>query len=58
MSLQDLYLSGNKFSDAMLLSLMDLKGLEYLDLSHNYLSMEIPIDIGNLLPKSNSNASC
>ena len=49
-SLQDLYLSGNKFSDPMLLSLMDLKGLEYLDLSHNYLSMEIPTDIGNLLP--------
>ena len=49
-SLQYLSLSGNKFSDTILLSVLCLKRLEYLDLSHNCLSMEIPTEIGNLLP--------
>ena len=51
-SLQNLFLSGNKFSDATLVSVLCLKGLEYLDLSHNDLSMEIPTEIGNLLPNT------
>ena len=53
-SLQKLFLYGNKFSDAMLLSVLCLKGLEYLDLSYNDLSMQIPTDIGNLLPNISS----
>ena len=48
--LQVLSLFGNKFSDGMLLSILCLKGLELLDLSHNDLSMEIPTEIGNYLP--------
>ena len=48
--LQELSLSGNKFSDGMLLSILCLKGLEFLDLSYNDLSMEIPTEIGNYLP--------
>ena len=48
-SLHDLFLSGNNFSDTAC-SVLCLKGLEYLDLSYNDLSMKIPIEIGNLLP--------
>ena len=40
----------NKFSNDMLLLVLCLKELEYLDLSHNDLSMEIPIENENLLP--------
>ena len=49
-NLKVLSLFGNKFSDGMLLSIFCLKGLEFLDLSHNDLSMEIPTEIGNYLP--------
>ena len=49
-NLKVLSLFGNKFSDGMLLSILCLKGLEFLDLSHNDLSMEIPTEIGNYLP--------
>ena len=49
-NLKVLSLFGNKFSDGMLLSILCLKGLEFLDLSYNDLSMEIPTEIGNYLP--------
>ena len=49
-NLKVLSLFDNKFSDGMLLSILCLKGLEFLDLSHNDLTMEIPTEIGNNLP--------
>ena len=42
-----MFFTGNNFSDTMLV--LCLKGLKYLDLSHNDLSMKIPTEIGNLL---------
>ena len=39
---------GNKFFATIPSSIMNLKGLEILELNDNSLSMEIPIDIGYL----------